>query len=155
MIRNLVQSVVDNVFKDKVTPKIGSVVYCELPFNIESHSGIYIGQNKIVHLNGDGEIELVSPGEFMFRLGGFNTAISIYVSSKNNRTVGNLAVGARARGRIGKPRSYKLFENNCHRFTSQCLLASKSVGNGFHSMSRLKGVTKNVLGVEEWRVWDI
>ena len=77
-IHNFVESLIDNVFRDKVSsPAIGSMVYCDLI--TAEHSGIYIGKGKIVHLDGEGIIEAVSPDLFLERLDGLNTAISIYV----------------------------------------------------------------------------
>ncbi len=56
---NFAESFIDNVFRDKVDePAIGSVVYCDLVAGFADHSGIYIGNNEIVHLNGDGWVEV-------------------------------------------------------------------------------------------------
>jgi len=55
----MIEGFVDYVFRDHVRPKIGSVVYCDL-WMVE-HSGIYIGNNRIVHLDGSGKIEIVTP----------------------------------------------------------------------------------------------
>ena len=52
-------------FDTKVMPKKGSVLYCDLTGSFLEHSGIYVGDNRIVHLNGKGEIEVVSPAEFL------------------------------------------------------------------------------------------
>ena len=52
-------------FDTKVTPQKGSVLYCDLSFGIAEHSGIYVCDNRIVHLNGKGEIEVVSPAAFL------------------------------------------------------------------------------------------
>jgi cell wall-associated NlpC family hydrolase len=60
-----------------VSPVVGSVVYCDLALTTE-HSGIYVGENQIVHLDGDGDIQIVSPDDFLARLDGFNLAMSSY-----------------------------------------------------------------------------
>ena len=57
-------------------PAPGTPVYCNLAIVVE-HTGIYIGDNEIVHLNGDGNIETVSPQEFLARLDGDNPAKTI------------------------------------------------------------------------------
>lgn len=49
-IKNIVRS-----FQGKVTPLPGSVIICDL-MDVVEHSGIYIGNNKIVHLSGSGRI---------------------------------------------------------------------------------------------------
>ena len=51
---------IDYIFRDQVRPKKGSIVYCDLAFFVE-HSGVYIGNNKIVHLDGSGYVEVVTP----------------------------------------------------------------------------------------------
>jgi len=61
-IINTMESIVDNTFRDKVKEsKIKSVVYCDLFFGFAEYSGIYVGNNEIVHLNGKGKIEIVNP----------------------------------------------------------------------------------------------
>ena len=60
LLRDLAESFIDNVIRDKVAPVPASVVYCELDLAVE-HSGIYIGDDQIVNLDGRGEIEVVSP----------------------------------------------------------------------------------------------
>ena len=58
-IKREVKSVIGNEMK----PKVGSVLHCSLLQTVE-HTGIYVGWNKVVHLNGDGIIEKVSYAEF-------------------------------------------------------------------------------------------
>ena len=71
------QSFFDNVFRDLALPTRGSVVYCDLALSTVEHTGIYVGDNKIVHLDGSGLIEVVTPEKFLQRLDGWNTAMSI------------------------------------------------------------------------------
>jgi cell wall-associated NlpC family hydrolase len=106
---NAAESFTDNVIKDKVRSlSPGTVLYCDLP--IGEHSGIYIGDNQIVHLNGDGDIESVSPKKFLDRLGGNNVfAISIYASCNHNiyiTGVGSSFAAERAKKMIGSRRDY-------------------------------------------------
>lgn len=107
-----VDSFIDNVFKDKVKPKVGSVVHCGLLANKIDHSGIYIGYNKIAHLDGSGKIETVTPEVFLNRLDGLNMAISIYVSCKDGKAIGSRIVAENAKRKIGKSVKYNLFNNN-------------------------------------------
>ena len=72
-------------FDTKVMPEKGSVLYCDLSFGIAEHSGIYVGDNRIVHLNGKGEIEAVSPAEFLSLF----ALQDIYVSCMENSAVGS------------------------------------------------------------------
>ena len=72
-------------FDTKVMPKKGSVLYCDLTGSFLEHSGIYVGDNRIVHLNGKGEIEAVSPAEFLSLF----ALQDIYVSCMENSAVGS------------------------------------------------------------------
>jgi hypothetical protein len=150
---NLVESLVDNVIRDKVSaPSIGSVVYCDLVGQAE-HSGIYVGNNQIVHLNGDGLIERVTPKQFMNRLGGLNTAMSIYVSCRNGSPVGSRDAAKLAESMVGYQRDYNLILDNCHRFTTGCLTGNFENSCIFFTL--LRGEVRNRIGGEEWRVWDL
>ena len=150
---NFVESFIDNVVREKVKPKKGSIVYCDLAFGYAEHSGIYIGDNKIVQLNGNGKIEAVSPKSFINRLDGFSTAISIYVSCNDTNPVGNKKVAKRAEEMIGKTVDYHLFENNCHQFSAGCLTGD--FNNSSNYLTLLKDKCKAELKANNWLVWDI
>lgn len=150
---NLIESIVDNLIREKVNPVVGSIVYCDLAAGQAEHSGIYIGNNRIVHLNGDGVIESVTPDKFMNRLDGLNTAISIYVSCHKGQAVGNLEVAERAKRQIGRKRDYSLIFDNCHQLTSGCL--SGNFDNSCNFFTFLKDEVCDIIGGDEWRVWDL
>ena len=101
LIGNLVESIYDNIVKDKVYPVEGSILYCDLLFGSAEHSGVYIGNNEIVHLDGTGIIEIVTPDEFLGRINGFNSAISIYVSCDGEIPVGGKSIAKRAKSKVG------------------------------------------------------
>ncbi|WP_116644303.1 lecithin retinol acyltransferase family protein [Salinivibrio sp. HTSP] len=147
----LAESFVDNVLRDKVQPVPGSLVYCDLALAFE-HSGIYVGNDQIVHLNGDGRVEAVSPARFLQRLGGFNPAISIYVSCRDKQAVGSPAAAARAMQEIGKRQDYNVLFDNCHQFSSWCLSDNRANSDSFTWM--LKDTAKAHLHANTWRVWD-
>jgi len=150
---NLAEGFVDRVFRDMVdSPQVGSVVYCDLAAGYGDHSGIYIGNNQIVHLDGSGNIEVVTPTQFVNRLGGFNTAMSIYVSCNETTPVGSYLVSDRARIQIGKERDYSLLLDNCHQFTSGCLHGDFDNSHNFLWM--LKDEVKTHLNGNSWRIWD-
>ena len=149
---NLVESFVDNVIKDTVHPVKGSVVYCELVFGSAEHSGIYIGDNKIVHLDGSGNIEIVTPMAFLGRLGGLNSAMSIYVSCNvDSLPVGGDAIARKAKSMVGKRREYNVILDNCHQFTSGCITGNFENPDNFLWM--LKDTAKNKISANSWRVW--
>jgi len=151
-VSNLAESFVDNVFRDQVSDlRVGAVVYCDL--HAGEHSGIYIGDEEIVHLNGEGDIEIVSPSEFIQRLGGFNTAMSIYVSCDGTDVVGSSTVADRARESVGGYRDYNFILDNCHQFTAGCLTGNFENSSNFLWM--LKREASEVLGADAWRVWAL
>lgn len=152
VVGELAESFVDNVVRDTVTPCPGSVVYCGLLNNNVEHSGIYVGSGRIVHLDGSGRIEAVTPEEFLCRLNGWNMAMTIYVSSRNGHAVGDEEVGRRAVSMIGQSRKYSVILDNCHQFTAGCLTGEFDNANNFLWM--LKNRSSEVLGSREWRAWD-
>lgn len=134
-----------------VTPIPGSVVYCKL-LAIE-HSGIYVEKDRIVHLDGNGEIEAVSPGTFINRLNGWNTALQIYVSCYEGRAVGSSEVVKRAMQMVGRRRDYNFVLDNCHQFAAGCLVGE--FDNPINFFWMLEKEVKNVLGGDSWRSWAI
>ena len=151
--RNLLEGIIDNDFRDNVsTPAIGSVVYCDLAFGTGDHSGIYIGKNRIVHLNGDGIIEVVSPKKFMKRLGGWNSAVSIYVSCDGTDPVGSKKIANRAKSMVGSTREYNFILDNCHQFTTGCI--NEDFDNSCNFLWMLKTEAEEHIGANTWRVWS-
>jgi Lecithin retinol acyltransferase len=149
---NFVESFVDNVFRDPVNPAIGSVVYCELALGLAEHSGIYVGNGEIAHLDGSGKLEIVDPYTFINRLGGLNTAMSIYVSTKGLEARGSKAVANRAKKMAGRRRKYSLLSDNCHQFTSGCLTGNFENSDNFLWM--LKTTATKTLKTDNWRCWE-
>ena len=134
-------------------PKVGSIVYCGLAANQFEHSGIYIGDNKIAHLDGSGKIEAVTPQVFLNRLNGFNSAKNIYISCKDDKSVGSRSVVTRARNKVGQKIRYDFITNNCHMFTSGCLTGEFDNNDAFFWL--LNETTQRVLGTNQWLAWDI
>jgi len=149
LVKNFAESFIDNVFRDKVIPKPGCVVYCDLVFGIAEHSGVYVGNNQIVQLSSSGVIEKVSPTKFIEG----KTAISIYVSCKDKEAAGDQQVADRACSMIGKTREYKLLSDNCHQFSTGCLTGD--FDNSSNYLWILKDQTSDTLGSNTWRVWDL
>ena len=135
-------------FDTKVMPKKGSVLYCDLSFGIAEHSDIYVGDNRIVHINGKGEIEVVSPAAFLSPF----ALQDIYVSCMENSAVGSERVATRALSMVGKKRNYNLVMNNCHQFTTGCL--TEDFENSSNLLTFLKMQAKDTLGADTWHLWD-
>ena len=149
----MIDGLINAAIKDLVKPKVGSVVHCGLLMNQIEHSGIYIGYNKIVHLDGSGRIEIVSPTIFLDRLDGMNLATNIYVSCRNGKAVASKRAAERAKSKIDQTINYSLTSNNCHIFTSGCLTGDfKNKDNWF---SLLEETVEKEINMNEWRVWDL
>lgn len=142
----------DNFIRDHVRPVIGSIVYCNLGFGFAEHSGIYVGNGEIVHLNGDGVVEKVSAKTFLARNGGLNPAITIWVSCSGATPVGSEAVGRLAVAKIGSTREYQIVLDNCHQFTSGCLTGDFENCDNFWWLLRL-AVKRHLCG-DGWVNWE-
>ena len=149
----MIDGLINAAIKDLVKPKVGSVVHCGLLMNQIEHSGIYIGYNKIVHLDGSGRIEIVSPTIFLDRLDGMNLATNIYVSCRYGKAVASKRAAERARAKIGQKIKYSVTSNNCHIFTSGCLTGDFKNKDKFFSY--LEETVEKELDMNEWRVWDL
>ncbi|NCC62177.1 MAG: hypothetical protein EOM12_14835 [Verrucomicrobiae bacterium] len=144
----MVESLVDGAIRDTVIPKIGSILYCDMAWGNAEHSGVYIGNDRIVHLNGDGKIEIVTPQGFL----NDKWAVHIYVSCDGEYPVGSREVAARAERKVGGRRSYNLVLDNCHQFSSGCLTGNFENADNFLWMLRMRA--KDVLKANTWRVWE-
>jgi hypothetical protein len=147
-IFNAVESVMDGC-RVRVTPEIGSVLYCDLAFGYMDHSGIYIGNNQIVHLTRHGKIQVTSPRGFIN--GG--TALHIYVSCRNGASVGSNLAAERAVSMIGSTRKYHVLLDNCHQFTCGCLTGNFENTDNYLWM--LKKRSNEQLMADTWRYWNM
>ena len=159
---------IDDLFRDKVTPIEGSVVYSDLYF-IAEHSGIHVKGSTISNIAVDSlqrsksYIKLSTPDNFSDK--GFTT--KIYVScDKNGKPVGSYPVANYAYGEVGKKSHYGLFYSNCHSFSEKCIASN---GNPIKTSSfldsildtgsdptirSLKRKAKENLRAVKWRLWD-
>jgi hypothetical protein len=151
---NLVESFIDNVIRDKVDNiPPGTVVYCDL--HAFEHSGIYVGNNTIVHLDGSGTILASSPKAFLERLNGMNNAISIYASCSEGEAIGSKEVAKYAKKMTGKSVNYNIITNNCHKFTAQCIIGELSdTMIPTLTLKQLKFAVYKAYNATCWRVWD-
>ena len=143
----LIKSVYKN-FDTKVIPEEGSVLYCGLIAGVAEHSGIYVDNNRIVHLNGNGKIEIVTPSEFLSSF----ALRDIYVSCTGDNAVGSKYVAKRALSMVCKKRSYNLILDNCHQFTSGCLTGNFENSDNF--LTFLKMQTEKTFNADTWHLWD-
>lgn len=128
-------------------PAYGGIVHCELLFGLTGHSGIYVGNGEIVHLDGDG-IVIKSPAHaFLDRLNGLNSAISVCTDCMEMTPQGYPEAAERAKDETGKRYAYSLVNFNCHRFTARCL-----TGKSCPDIWRLEQLNTFQKG-DRWRVW--
>lgn len=146
---NALRTLVRRCSKDTVVElAAGCVVYQDLKLVSEfEHSGIHIGDYRVVSLDMDGDI--VEETTRQFAQGGANERI--YVSCRGEVAVGGTAVAKRAREMMGKSRDYNFIMDNCHQFTSGCLTGNFENGDNF--LSFLKTTASEVIGVDNWRLW--
>lgn len=149
IVKSIFDSLVDNVFRDKVQPVRGAIIYCDLISGYLQHSGVYIGDNKIIHRNRTGLIEIVSPEQFIAN----TTAVSIYVSCKNKISVGNELTAIRAESQLNKYWKYSFYKYNCHQFCNYCLNGDFDEHNPLLSSLKLTCYKRH--DTNSWRVWDI
>ena len=118
----------DNDTSDRlVKPIPGSVLKCDLVLGAACHTGIYLGNDRIVEvteIDGRARVRAVSPDEF---LNGdpdslVRTGVTIYVAASGGKALGSAVIARRARASLNRSRGeYKLLENNCHMFTRYCI----------------------------------
>lgn len=120
--------------KSKVTPLIGSILYTDLIYGHIEHSGIYIGEGRVVELNSKGQINQVT-------LEGFSntgTGQNIFVSCNGKNSVGSEIVAKRAMEMRGTERNYNVLLDNCHQFTSGCITGEFENYNRLLRLLKLK-----------------
>ena len=152
MLFNRITSFVNNVTGDLVLPVEGSIVYCELASGAIEHTGIYVGNNRIIHLNNNGSIEKVSPRIFLNSSDELASSIRIYISCDGTTPVGGSIIAKRAKKMINSRMDYSLFLNNCHQFVSGCLTGNfENPENYFHI---LENTAHSAINANAWQVWD-
>jgi len=149
-VKSAVKHVIDNGVRDNVIePAIGSIVYCEIGLGLAEHSGVYIGNGEIIHLNGKGYIERVSPQAFIED----TTALSIYVGCNGRYPSGCTSVADKAieYERHISTMNYNIMLSNCHQFTTACI--NHNLENSSTFLWMLKDVCEKELAIDNWRVW--
>ncbi len=124
-------------------PAVGSVVWCDL--GDFAHSGVYIGDGKIMHLTGKFKGSHIEPCDAK----GFSEGKPIFVSCKGRKAVGYQKAAAYAKKCDGEERDYNLVKNNCHGFVVECFTGNKQDGVRMRKPSDIG----EILGMDCWRWW--
>lgn len=140
-------SLFSNFLDDPIQLLPGAIVVVDLGFFAE-HTGIYIGDGKIVELYGDGSVNTVSKKDFI--MGGyknndfsFRTGLHIYSASYDGNVIASQDVANRAKELIGKKINYSTLKNNCHMLSGYCF-----AGRNFQKNTDCKffyGLTKKIM----------
>jgi len=160
---------IDSVFRDKVRPVPGSVLYCDLWLAVE-HSGIYLGEGQISNIVVDGlaesSVQACGPQSFTSKS---SMGRKIYVSCNGQGAVGHPTVARGAAHHVGERAFYGLVIKNCHQFSTRCVnyvgsdvdlslldraLAMLPDGTIEPTITALKGAARDKLGATKWRLWD-
>lgn len=133
----------------------GTPVFCHFTLNVAEHSGICIG-DKIVHLDGSGEIISSTPQEFLARLDGRNLAANIYYAAiGRNKALSGEDIASRALAAVGEHRKYNLLMDNCHGFTVRCVTGIADCSAAW-SIREIEYAITKAFGTDSWRwrCWD-
>lgn len=129
VIKEAGESFVKNVFCDIVKPVVGSVLKCDLAGGTVSHTGIYIGNDRIVEvteINHQAKVRIVNPREFLSGDGLLRTGVYIYIAAAKGSdgkytAIHSASIAQRALMALGSRGKYSLVSNNCHMFTRYCI----------------------------------
>jgi uncharacterized protein YycO len=102
--------------EQRVKPQVGAIVCCGIG-GLLDHTGIWVDDNTIVELDGEGLIKPISVQRFTKERSGNN--IFIACDSQANPITSELAA-SRALKQVFQYRDYHMIENNCHQFIWQC-----------------------------------
>lgn len=147
---------VEEIFSKKkleksIKPAYGSLLYCELGFGTMEHSGIYVGNNKVIDLDGKGNIKRVNFKEFTSHITTVDTEIWVPCDSDDN-PIGLSYAANRAVEMLGETRNYNLILDNCHQFSSGCITGDFENADNFLWM--VKDTFKKQFGSSvNWKQW--
>lgn len=103
-----------------VEPEFGAIVCCGIG-GVLDHTGIWVGDNTIIELDGRGLIKPISRERFIDNRSGKN--IFVACDSKANCLTSEIAAH-RAIKQIYQYQDYHVIDNNCHQFIWQCFNAN-------------------------------
>lgn len=124
----------------------GAVVACEI-FHLFDHTGIYLGDDVVVELQGSGLVRAISSNRFLDGRSGEELLVAC---NRRGEVIFAPEVAARASAKIYTFETYDLLQNNCHRFTYACVSGkSEPVTSFFDLKQALKALWQEDI---DWRV---
>jgi len=141
------------LFEKEVEPEEGSILVCKIMGDAFEHSGVYIGDGKIVELAGSGEIRAVSFNQFLSD-GPTRTGNKIYIAcDRDDEPLWCYTAEDNAKEMIGKRRDYNMVTDNCHQFTAGCITGDFENSVNFFWM--LQDLIKKELNGGEEIKWNV
>lgn len=132
-------------------PAFGSLVYCQL--GPVEHSGIYVGNNEIIQLNGKGKIEKVGLKGFTSHITTIDPSIYFPCNDEYGYALELNLASTRALEMVGNRRNYNLIVDNCHQFSSGCMTGDYENADNFLWM--LKDTFKRKFDCNVfWKRWE-
>ncbi|GAB6557998.1 hypothetical protein bcgnr5378_07090 [Bacillus cereus] len=133
-------------------PGLGAPIFCDLGFGYIDHSGIYIGNNRVVQLNGKGSIEEVSLDGFTSNITTVNKKVVVPADRYTGAPISFMDSYERALEMVGNRRNYNMIIDNCHQFTAGCVTGDFEEQNNF--LVFLKSTVGEQYGSKiTWRRW--
>ncbi|MBK3494986.1 hypothetical protein JFL43_08950 [Viridibacillus sp. YIM B01967] len=142
-----------------VEPVAGSIVYCKLlglPNRIigtPDHTGIYVGNKRIIELNGNEKIIEVDYYNFL-NSSSVRSGTEFYVAcDARGNVLHDPAIAKRAIAAKNTHNGYNLIRNNCHMFTSRCIKGSNNDPLDATFMNVERNIKKHFgVSVISWRI---
>jgi len=117
--------------EQKVKPKVGSIVCCGIG-GILDHTGIWVDEDTIIELDGEGLIKPISVQRFTKERSGKD----IFIACDSNALPLCSDIAAqRALAQIFQVQDYHLIDNNCHQFIWQCFAPEMPMVSTFKTLN--------------------
>ncbi|WP_286268991.1 hypothetical protein [Thalassotalea hakodatensis] len=118
--------------EQRVKPVVGALICCGIG-GVLDHTGIWVDDDTIIELGGEGLIKPVSLARFTKERSGKNVFIACDSTAK---PIASEQAALRAIEQIYQYRNYHLIENNCHQFIWQCFAPNAGKVSTFKSLNR-------------------
>ena len=99
-----------------VKPKVGAIVCCGIG-GVLDHTGIWVDDNTIIELDGEGLIKPISVKRFTKERSGKHIFMAC---DSNAQPLACTEAAKKAMEQIFQMREYDVIDNNCHKFVWQC-----------------------------------
>ncbi len=119
------------VTEQLVKPSVGAIVCCGIG-GVLDHSGIWVGDNTIIEVDGNGLVRPVSTQRFTAGRSGKGIFIAC---DSFGVPLASAKAAQRAIEQIYQVRDYHLLDNNCHQFIWQCLASDAKAITTFKALS--------------------